>query len=53
MLAVSNVEVVYDDVALVLRGVSLDVGRGEIVAPLGASGAGKTTPAQAAPSARL
>jgi len=43
VLAVNNVEVVYDDVALVLRGVSLEVGRSEIVALLGANGAGKTT----------
>jgi branched-chain amino acid transport system ATP-binding protein len=35
VLAVRNLEVVYDDVALVLRGVSLDVGRGAIVALLG------------------
>jgi branched-chain amino acid transport system ATP-binding protein len=37
------VEVVYNDVALVLRGVSLDVPQGSIVALLGANGAGKTT----------
>ena len=43
MLAVRNVEVVYDDVVLSLRGMSLDVGKGEVVAVLGANGAGKTT----------
>jgi branched-chain amino acid transport system ATP-binding protein len=43
ILALNNVEVVYDHVILVLKGVSLDVERGGIVALLGANGAGKST----------
>src|SRR5215470_7255549 len=43
ILSVKNIEVIYDHVILVLKGVSLDVPRGGIVALLGANGAGKTT----------
>ena len=42
-LRVNNIEVIYDHVILVLKGVSLDVPQGKIVALLGANGAGKTT----------
>ena len=43
VLLVNNIEVIYDHVILVLKGVSLDVPQGGIVALLGANGAGKTT----------
>src|SRR3977135_3853644 len=43
LLSVRNIEVVYDDVILVLRGLSLEVPQGAIVALLGANGAGKST----------
>lgn len=43
LLTVKNIEVIYDHVILVLKGVSLDVEEGRIVALLGANGAGKST----------
>jgi len=43
LLSINNIEVVYDSVILVLRGVSLEVKEGSITTLLGANGAGKTT----------
>ncbi len=43
MLRINNAEVIYNDVILVLKGVSLEVPDGKIVTLLGANGAGKTT----------
>jgi branched-chain amino acid transport system ATP-binding protein len=43
VLTLNNIEVIYDRVVLVLKGVSLNVPRGRIVALLGANGAGKST----------
>src|SRR3970040_2777539 len=43
MLSLNNVEVIYDGLVLVLRGVSLNVREGGITPLLGANGAGKTT----------
>ena len=43
MLRLNNIEVIYSDVILVLKGVSLEVPEGKIISLLGANGAGKTT----------
>ena len=43
MLELKNIEVVYNEVVLVIKGLSLKVNEGEIVSLLGANGAGKST----------
>jgi len=50
ILSIKNIEVIYDHVILVLKGVSLEVPKGKIVAILGANGAGKTTTLKAVSS---
>ncbi|MGA1066625.1 MAG: ATP-binding cassette domain-containing protein, partial [Alphaproteobacteria bacterium] len=43
MLQINNIEVMYNNVVLVLRGISLEAKEGKITTVLGANGAGKTT----------
>lgn len=47
MLTINNIEVIYSNVILVLRGVSIEIQEGQIVTILGANGAGKTTTLEA------
>ena len=50
MLKLKNIEVVYNEVVLVIKGLSLEVRKGEIVSLLGANGAGKSTTLKAVSS---
>ena len=50
MLELKNIEVVYNEVVLVIKGLSLKVEKGEIVSLLGANGAGKSTTLKAVSS---
>ena len=50
VLNVNGIEVIYNHVILVLKGVSLQVQQGQIAALLGGNGAGKTTTLRAVPT---
>ena len=53
MLTLNNIEVIYDNVILVLKGVSINVREGGITTLLGANGAGKTTTLKAKPDGKI